>query len=49
MVIGKHQTLGNTGIVDFTSSVMTEMNKRRAKFPDLPKVTVNKPAPAAAK
>lgn len=49
MVMPKHLTLGNTGIVEFTTAVMNEMNKRTAKFPDLPKVTINKPAPAAKK
>lgn len=43
MVVSKQLLLGNVPSVDFTSAIMTEMNRRNPKFPDLPKVTINRP------
>ena len=48
MILSKQLTLGNTGDIDFTTGVMKEMNKRKPTFPALPKVTINRPAPAPA-
>jgi Skp family chaperone for outer membrane proteins len=43
MVVSKQLLLGNADSIDFTSSIMKEMNRRNPKFPDLPKVTINPP------
>ncbi len=48
IVLPKQQVLGNAAGVDFTSSMMTEMNKRKVTFPDLPKVNINKPEASPA-
>ena len=48
MILSKQLTLGSTGDIEFTASVMKEMNKRKPTFPALPKVTINRPAPAPA-
>ncbi len=47
MVLPKQQVLGNAAGVDFSSAFMTEMNKRKVTFPDLPKVNINKPEQTA--
>ena len=48
MILSKQLTLGSTGDIEFTAGVMKEMNKRKPTFPALPKVTINRPAPAPA-
>ena len=48
MILSKQLTLGSTGDIEFTAGVMKEMNKRKPKFPALPKVTINRPAPNPA-
>lgn len=48
MILSKQLTLGSTGDIEFTAGVMKEMNKRKPQFPALPKVTINRPAPAPA-
>ena len=48
MILSKQLTLGAAGGIEFTTGIMQEMNKRKPKFPALPKVTINRPAPAPA-
>lgn len=49
LLLPEHLALASTPAVEFTKGVTAEMNKRPVpRFPDLPKVTVNKPQPAAA-
>ena len=48
MILSKQLTLGSTGDIEYTAGVMKEMNKRKPTFPALPKVTINRPAPAPA-
>ncbi|MGI6076468.1 MAG: hypothetical protein ACOYD9_08950 [Pyramidobacter sp.] len=45
MVINKDLLLASSGTVEFTTGVLKEMNLRKPKFPDLPKVTINRPEP----
>ncbi|HCL79586.1 MAG TPA: hypothetical protein DIC53_06430 [Synergistaceae bacterium] len=46
MVVSKNLLLASDPKMDVTAAVMQEMNRRIPKFPDLPTVTVNRPAPA---
>lgn len=43
MVINKDLLLASSASVEFTTGVLKEMNLRKPKFPDLPKVTINRP------
>ena len=44
MLLPKQLTLAAANSVDVTAGVTKEMDKRKPKFPELPKVTINKPA-----
>ncbi|MBQ9422871.1 MAG: hypothetical protein IJU32_04775 [Pyramidobacter sp.] len=40
----RHLAIASLDSADYTSEVMKEMNRRKPVFPEVPKVTINRPA-----